>query len=89
MRRLADVCEAHFAARLESQLSLWPSLAPAQQCALVDALLDWARYSDTLGRKALRGFCVHCVARHLDIARGRWAAGGTACRNIFCLFDFA
>lgn len=72
--RLATICEAHFASRLEQQLGAWGGLSEGQRDMLLDALLDWARYSDKLERCALREFCLHAAARHLARAQERCAA---------------
>jgi len=71
LERLVTLCEANFAGRLQQHAVLWAALSQQQRLALVDALLDWICYTDNLGRRELRDFCVHTVARFLDVARSR------------------
>jgi hypothetical protein len=69
--RLAALCEARFARQLEEQMAQWPALAPTQQAAALDSLLEWARYAEALSRTQLLDLCVHLAAQRLPAARTR------------------
>lgn len=69
--RLAALCERRFAGQLEEQMAGFNTLAPAQQAAALDSLLEWARYADALCRERLLDLCVHLAAQRLPAARTR------------------
>ncbi|KAI8469434.1 MAG: hypothetical protein J3K34DRAFT_522200 [Monoraphidium minutum] len=69
--RLAAVCERRFAQQLEEQMGRWGGLAPTQQAAALDSLLEWARYAEALSRVQLLELCVHLAAQRLPAVRTR------------------
>ena len=75
--RLAAICERRFAQQLEEQMGAWAALAPTQQAAALDSLLEWAQYADALARQKLLDLCVHLAAQRLAAARTRCARGVT------------